>query len=106
MIKRTLLLISFGVLLYLLADNCMHIGFAESKNNTFTIMQKQQVDSASNIDNVKQIAKGHLDSIRNVHRKYSHKSVINFWLLILLIIIQLFLFVNKQSKKEIQHNQH
>jgi glucose uptake protein GlcU len=106
MIKKTLLLISLGLLLYLLADNFMHIDFAVSKNNAFTSMKKQEVDSASNIDTVKQIAKGYLDTIRNVHKKYSHKSVINFWLLALLIIIQVFLFVNKQSRKEIENNQH
>ncbi len=69
-------------------------------------MQKQEVDSASNIDTVKQKAKDYLDTIRRVHRKYSHKSAINFWLLIGLIIIQIFHFKKVQVKGETGNNQH
>ena len=96
-LRKTLQIISFGLLLYLLADSLMHFDLAASKNNAFTSMQKMEIDSTQNIDAVKLKAKGFLDTIRRVHKKYSDKSVINFWLIAGLIIIQIFLFINKNQ---------
>ena len=97
-IKKTLQIVSFGLLFYLLADSFMHFDFAASKNEAFTSMQKTEVDAIQNIDTVKQKAKDYLDTIRRVHKKHSDKAVINFWLLVGFIIIQASLFINKQSK--------
>jgi hypothetical protein len=96
---KILQVVSFGLLFYLLADSFMHFDIAASKNEAFTSMQKSEVDSTQNIDTVKQKAKDYLDTIRRVHKKYSHKSVINFWLLVGLVIIQIVLLKNKRSKR-------
>ena len=82
----------------------MHFDFAASKNNAFTSMQKDEVDSTQNIYTVKQKAKDFLDTIRRVHKIYSDKSVINFWLLVGFVIIRVFLFINKQPKRVIENN--
>ena len=96
-LRRILQVVLFGLLVYLLADSFMHFDLAASKNNAFTSMQKMEIDSTQNIDTVKLKAKGLLDTIRSVHKKYSDKSVINFWLIAGLIIIQIFLFINKNQ---------
>lgn len=90
--------------IYLLAGNFMNFDIAASKNDAFTSMQKSEVDSTQNIDTVKQKAKGYLDTIRRVHKKHSNKSVINFWLLVGLVIIQAFLFINKKTKTATENN--
>ena len=103
-LRKVLQIVSFGLLFYLLADSFMHFDFAASKNNAFTSMQKMEVDSIQNIDTVKQKAKDYLDTIRRVHKKYSDKSVINFWQLVGLISIQTFLFINKHPKRATENN--
>lgn len=103
-LKKVLQIVSFGLLFYLLADSFMHFDFAATKNEAFTSMQKTDVDTIQNIDTVKQKAKDYLDTIRRVHKKHSDKAVINFWLLVGLIIIQAFLFINKQSKITTENN--
>jgi hypothetical protein len=102
--RKILKIVSFGLLFYLLADSFMHFDLAASKNNAFTSMQKMEIDSIQSIATVKQKAKDHLDTIRRVHKKYSDESVINFWLLVVLIIIQTFLFINKHSKTATENN--
>ena len=103
-LKKVLQIVSFGLLLYLFVDSFMHFDFAASKNEAFTSMQKTEVDTIHNIDTVKQKAKDYLDTIRRVHKKHSDKAVINFWLLVGLILIQAFLFINKQSKTATENN--
>lgn len=49
-LKKVLQIVSFGFLLYLLADSFMHFDFAASKNEAFTSMQKTEVDAIQNID--------------------------------------------------------
>lgn len=102
--RNILQIVSFGLLLYLLADSFMHFDIAASKNEAFTSMQKTEVDAIQNIDTVKQKAKDYLDTIRRVHKKHSDNAVINFWLLVGLIIIQAFLFINKQPKNVTKNN--
>ena len=103
-LKRVLQIVSFGLLFYLLADSFLHFDFAASKNEAFTSMQKTEVDAIQIIDTVKQKAKDYLDTIRRVHKKHSDKAVINFWLLVGLIIIQVFLFTTKQPKNATENN--
>ena len=102
--RKILQIVSFGHLIYLLADSFMHFDFAASKNEAFTLMQKAEVDAIQNIDTVKDKAKDYLDTIRRVHKKHSDKAVINFWLVIGIVIIQAFLFINKQSKRATENN--
>ena len=56
----------------------MAFGFAASKNEAFTSMQKAEVAAIQNIDRAKQKAKEYLDTIRRVHKKHSDKALINF----------------------------
>ena len=102
--KKVLQIVSFGLLFYLLAVSFMHFDFAASKNEAYTWIQKSEIDAIQNIDTVKQKAKDYLDTIRRVHKKHSDKAAINFWLLVGLIIIQAFLFINKQPKSETENN--
>jgi hypothetical protein len=97
-IRKSVHIISILLLLYLLADSFLHIEFAVTKNNHFTAFQKEEIDSTQNIDTVKQKAKGFLDTIHFVHRIQSDKSVTQFWLLAVLIVIQIFLFLSKPKK--------
>ena len=94
-IGKVLHFVSFGILLYLLVDSFMHFDFAATKNNAMTSIQKMQIDDLQSIDTVKQKAKNYLDTIRRVHREHSAQSVINFWLLVGLILIQTFLLSMK-----------
>ena len=103
-IKKVFQIISLGLLLYLLADSLLHIEFAATKNNYFTTTQKEEIALTQNIDSVKQRAKDYLDTIRRVHRKYSSKSVINFWILVGLVIIQTSLFLNNKPESSIENN--
>lgn len=66
-------------------------------------MQKLEIDNTQNVDTVKQKAKGYLDTIRRVHQQYSAKSVVNFWVLIGLLLIQIVLLsmkVKTSSRKQ------
>jgi len=67
-VRKTLQIISFGLLLYLLADSFIHFDIAASKNTALTIMQKMEVDSTQNIDVVKLKSKTYLDTIRRVQK--------------------------------------
>jgi hypothetical protein len=96
--RRILQLLSFGTLLYLLVDAFMHIEFAASKNNALTIWQKAEIDSIQNIDSLKHKAKANLDTIRRIHRTYSSKAVMNFWLLVGLIMVHAFLLFSRHKK--------
>ena len=60
----------------------MYFDFAATKNNAYTSMQKMQINSTQNIDTLKQKSKSYLDTIRLIYKKYSDKSIINFWLLV------------------------
>ena len=76
-----------------------NIEIAGSKNNTFTAIQKEQIDAIQNIDSVKQVSKNHLDTIRRIHLKYSDKALINSGLLFLALVIQIILFRRSQFNK-------
>jgi len=67
-------------------------------------MQKMEIDNLQNIDTVKQKAKDYLDTIRSVHRQYSAQSVINFWLLVGLILIQTVLLSMKLRTSSTKQN--
>jgi hypothetical protein len=97
-IKKSVHIVSILLLLYLLADSFLHIEFAVTKNNHFTAFQKEEIDSTQHIDTVKQKAKDFLDTIRYVRRSQSDKSVKRFWLLAVVIVIQIFLFLPKPKK--------
>ena len=89
---------SLGILLYLFYDTFLNIEIAISKNNTFTQIQKKEIDAEENIDSVKQLGKKHLDTIRRIHRNYSNKALINSGLLVLVILLQIILFRRKQTR--------
>ena len=59
-IRKVLHFVSFGILLYLLADSFMHFDLAATKNNAMTSMQKMEIDNLQSIDTVKQKAKDYL----------------------------------------------
>jgi len=103
-IRKILHLISLGLLLYLLVDSFMHFDLAATKNNAMTSMQKMEIDNTQNIDTVKQKAKEYLDTIRRVHRQYSAQSVINFWVLVGLILIQTVLLSMKVMTNSTKQN--
>ena len=103
-VRRILQLLSLGILLYLLTDAFMQIEFAASKNNALTAWQKTEIDSMQNVDTLKYKAKENLDVIRHIHRNYSNKSVTNFWLLIGLIMLQVFLLFSRHTKGAATNN--
>lgn len=96
--SRVIFLLSLGILLYLFYDTFLNIEIAISKNNTFTQIQKKEIDAEENIDSVKQLGKKHLDTIRRIHRNYSSKALINSGLLVLVIFLQIILFRRKQTR--------
>ncbi len=85
-----------GVIIYLTKDALWHIEFSASKNNALTWFLKDSIDKTQHIDTVKLKAKNHIDTIRRVHRNYSKNSLLNFWLLIALLSIQLFLIFRQR----------
>ena len=103
-IRKILNLVSLALLFYLLVDSFMHFDLAATKNNAMTSMQKMEIDSTQSIDTVKQKAKEYLDTIRRVHRQHSAQSVINFWLLIGLVLIQTFLLSRKFATNSTKQN--
>jgi hypothetical protein len=102
--RKILHLISLGLLLYLLVDSFIHFDLAATKNNAMTSMQKIEVDNTQNIDTVKQKAKESLDKIRRVHRQYSAQSVINFWVVVGLLLIQTILLSMRVSTNTTKQN--
>ncbi len=100
--KKLLQLASLGFLLYLAFDAFMYIEIAVTKNNHLIAFQKAEVDSIQNSDTLKQKTKGYLDTIRRVHRDNSNKSLTIFFILVGLIIIQAFLFLNRPTKSKIR----
>ena len=89
-------ILSIAIVLYLLANAFLHIEFAVTKNNALNSIEKKEIDHIQHLDTVKAKAKDYLDIIRRVHRNYSNNSTINFWLLMVLITLQIIL----RSKKE------
>lgn len=103
-IRKVLHFVSFGIILFLLADSFTNFDLAATKNNAMTSMQKIEIDNLQSIDTAKQKAKDYLDTIRRVHRQYSAQSVINFWLLVGLILIQTVLLSIKLRTNSTKQN--
>jgi hypothetical protein len=95
---KFLQIISMCVLIYLCADAFSHIEFAVSKNNALIAFEKETVDSAQSIGTVKQIAKDNLDIIRRIHRNNSQRSRKVFFLLIAVVLIQLYIFLSSSKR--------
>ena len=64
-----------------------------------------EIDTLQSIDTVKQKANKYIDTIRRVHREYSAQSVINFWVLIVLILIQAVLLSMKLTTISTKQNE-
>ena len=97
--SRVIFLLCLVILGYLFCDAYLNIEIAASKNNTFTQIQKQEIDALQNIDSVKQLGKIHLDTIRRVQRNYSRKALINAGLLVGVILLQIILFSRRKIRK-------
>src|SRR4051812_40875836 len=97
-INKLLQIVSLGFLLYLAFNAFMHIELAVTKNNHLTAFQKARIDTIQTSDILKQKAKDYLDIVRHVQRDNSNKSLTNFFILVGLIVVQAFLFLNRPAK--------
>jgi cbb3-type cytochrome oxidase subunit 1 len=94
-IKNIFKIISFGILIYLLTTSFSYIHFISGKEDFGYAIMKYEIDSSKNIALVKAKAINYIGEMQGMDRKESHISVINFWLLLALIIIQLFLLIKR-----------
>ena len=98
-IKTILITITLGLLIWLLIDNTSQLDLAATKNDGLISWQKMKVDSFQNIDSVKIYAKSKLDIIRQTAEKDDMIATKRIWIIIALIIVQLFLFINTLKRK-------
>ncbi len=103
-IRKILITVIFGLLIWLLIDNLLHIEIATTKNNYIINSEKLKADSFQNIDSVKVFAKSKLDIIRQNTKNNSIIATERMWILlgiILLLITYLtfYKFVKKDNIK-------
>ena len=98
-LKLFLIIISFGLFIYLFADAFMRFDIAATKNNGLAIERKLVIDKMQNIDSVKVKAKNEIDFNRQKVRDESRHAIMNIWILITLLLIQVF-FCTKQTKRQ------
>jgi hypothetical protein len=90
-VKTLLFILSLGLLVWLFIDSTFQLDIAATKNNGLTSMKKQEVDEMQNIDSVKTYAKSTLDIIRQNTRTNSAISTKRIWLILILLVLQLFI---------------
>ena len=88
-IRKISLVLSLGLLVWLLVDSVLQFDIAATKNNELTNSKKLEVDKMENIDSVKVYAKSVLDTIRQNTRNDSLRATKRTWLILVLIFIQL-----------------
>ena len=96
-VKLILKLISMGLFLFLLSDSVLQIDFAATKNNGLTNSKKEEIDELDDIKSVKIIAKENLDVNRNNFRETSRIATRRFWLILTLLIIQIYLWTTNRK---------
>ena len=94
-VKTFLFILSLGLLVWLFIDSTFQLDIAATKNNGLTSMKKQEVDELQNIDSVKTYAKSTLDIIRQNTRTNSTIATKRIWLILILLVIQLFLWTKR-----------
>jgi len=94
-VKTFLFILSLGLLVWLFIDSTYQLDIAATKNNGLTSMKKQEVDEMQNLDSVKTYAKSTLDIIRKNTRTNSAIATKRIWLILILLVIQLFLWTKR-----------
>lgn len=91
MIRKLLNIVSLGLLLYLLFVNFWQIDIAATINNGKARGEKMKIDQIYHIDTVRQVAKGLVDQNRRNFQSHSVQAIVNFWVIVGLLLIQLVL---------------
>lgn len=89
---------SLTLLCSLFFNAFIKLDIASTKNDHLIGLKKVEIDSAKNINEVKQQAKAYLTTIRETHKKVSSDAIINLVLIISLLMIEIFLWF-KSSKR-------
>ncbi len=89
--RKIFILISFGLLTWLVVESVSQIDFAATKNDALINYQKFDIDRFENIDSLKTAAKLRLDVIRQNQRTKSRGAIKQFWFLLIIIGIQIFI---------------
>lgn len=98
-VRTILYLLTFALLIYLLAESFLQIDIAPSKNQHLINSSKTQVDNMQNIDSVKAEAKNWVDVNRHnfLHDSRNAKKRILF--LVALLVIQVVLIARNHQQK-------
>ncbi|MEO8711321.1 MAG: hypothetical protein ABI405_04310 [Parafilimonas sp.] len=100
-IRTILTTITFGLLVWLLIDSMFQLDIAATKNDGLINSEKMKVESFQNIDSVKVYAKSKLDVIRQNTKRNSVIATKRIWVIIGLIVLQMFLLSNASRKKSV-----
>lgn len=92
-VKTFLFLLSLGLLIWLFIDSAFQLDIAATKNNGLISMKKHEIDQMQNIDSVKTYSKYTFEIIRQNSRTNSAIATKRILLILVLIIIQLFLWI-------------
>lgn len=95
--RKILFFISLACIVYLLVDSFCRLDFLATMNNGYIAGQKAEIDSISGIDSVKQKAKQSLDVIRHRNRSDGSLALRYFYVLVFLLIIQVFLWPHSKG---------
>jgi hypothetical protein len=96
-IRNILILISFGLLIWLLFDNIFQLDIAASKNDYLTYSEKLKVDRIQNIDSLKIFAKSKLNIIRQNAEQNSSTATKRIWIIFGLIFCQIILVFTRRK---------
>ena len=100
-IRKILITVIFGLLIWLLIDNLLHIEIATTKNNYLINSEKLKADSFQNIDSVKVFAKSKLDIIRQNTKSNSIIATERMWIILVIILLLItYLTFYKFAKKD------
>jgi hypothetical protein len=90
-----MLLVSIVLFLLVLKNVVLEIDFGATKGKHILAWKKTDIDKAKDIDCVKTLAKKHLDENRQHAINDSKLAIKNFWMLLILFLIQLYLLLTR-----------
>lgn len=98
-IRIILLIISFGLLVWLFVDNVFQLDIAATKNDGLINSQKIKIDSIENIDSIKVLVKSNLDIIRQNTKRNSKLAIKRIWIILGLAFIQIAVWTLQIKKR-------
>lgn len=101
-LRKIIFILNFLLLLWLFVGTLPEFNIAGTKNQAYFREQISEIDNSNSVEDLKRIAKSKLFSIQRIHQIDNERRENFSYIIFLIIIIQLFLYINFGKKVEKQ----